>query len=168
MQSLVDVKRHPDKDIHTHTAPGIVLGCDLSGIVVKLGSNATGPVNIGDHVATFVMGGHWHDRGAFAEYVKAPADLVWIVPPGTLSHEEAATTGCACVDMDSAFRVLIPFLLAFGLQLKYESVVLMTQYANRWPRPYTIRPVSGLLSHHPRSMTKNGSSSMAVPVYIPI
>ncbi|KAF8575736.1 NAD(P)-binding protein [Ramaria rubella] len=34
------------------------------------------------------------DRGSFAEYVKADSDLVWVVPEGTVSHEEAATLNC--------------------------------------------------------------------------
>ena len=71
-----------------------MLGCDWSGHVVKLGQNVTS-VKVGDHVAGFVMGGMFPDGGAFAEYVKTPAELAWVVPPGTLSHEEAATMGCA-------------------------------------------------------------------------
>ena len=35
------------------------------------------------------------DEGSFAEYVKAPANLVFVVPDGTFSHEESATLGCA-------------------------------------------------------------------------
>ena len=35
------------------------------------------------------------DEGAFAEYVKAPTDLVFVVPEGTFSYEESATLGCA-------------------------------------------------------------------------
>ena len=71
-----------------------MLGCDWSGHVVKLGQNVTS-VKVDDHVAGFVMGGMFPDGGAFAEYVKTPAELAWVVPPGTLSHEEAATMGCA-------------------------------------------------------------------------
>ncbi|KIJ39338.1 hypothetical protein M422DRAFT_257950 [Sphaerobolus stellatus SS14] len=47
-----------------------------------------------NQVAGFVQGGHFKNRGAFAEYLKTLADLVWFVPEGTLSHEEAATLGC--------------------------------------------------------------------------
>ena len=46
---------------------------------------------MGDHVSGFVQGSHWKDRGAFAEYLKTDWDLVWVVPPNTLSHEGAAT-----------------------------------------------------------------------------
>ena len=76
--------------------PGSVLGCDFSGIVAKVGKNVTSP-KVGDHVAAFVHGAAFADEGAFAEYVKTPADLVWRVPDNTLSHEEASTLGCAYV-----------------------------------------------------------------------
>ncbi|KAI0672782.1 GroES-like protein [Trametes maxima] len=74
--------------------PGTVLGCDWSGIVVKVGSNVTSP-KVGDHAAGFMMGATFVDSGAYAEYIKTPAELSWVVPPGTLTHEEAATAGCA-------------------------------------------------------------------------
>ncbi|KIJ34029.1 hypothetical protein M422DRAFT_263987 [Sphaerobolus stellatus SS14] len=74
--------------------PGTILGCDFSGIVAAVGPSVTTSVKVGDQVAGFVQGGHFKDRGAFAEYLKTPADLVWVVPKGTLSHEEAATLGC--------------------------------------------------------------------------
>lgn len=82
---------------HLRADPGTIIGCDFSGTVVQLGSKAAEQafVKVGDHVAGFVQGGTYQDRGAFAEYVKTPADLVWRVPTGTLTHEEAATMGCA-------------------------------------------------------------------------
>ena len=75
---------------------GSVSGCDWSGYVVKTGKNVTSP-RVGQHVAGFVMGSTFADSGAYAEYVRTPAELSWVVPDGTLSHEEAATMGCACV-----------------------------------------------------------------------
>ncbi|RPD66616.1 GroES-like protein [Lentinus tigrinus ALCF2SS1-7] len=74
--------------------PGSVLGCDYSGTVVKAGKNVS-TVNVGDHVAGFVHGAAFPDEGAYAEYVKIAADLVWRVPENTLSHDQAATFGCA-------------------------------------------------------------------------
>ncbi|RPD66610.1 GroES-like protein [Lentinus tigrinus ALCF2SS1-7] len=74
--------------------PGTVLGCDLSGTVVKVGADVTTP-KVGDHVAAFVHGATFPDEGAFAEYVKTPAELAWVVPPSTLTHEQAATLSCA-------------------------------------------------------------------------
>ncbi|TBU35546.1 GroES-like protein [Dichomitus squalens] len=74
--------------------PGSVIGCDWSGHVVRVGKNVSTP-KVGDHVAGFVMGSTFPDSGAYAEYVKTPAELAWVVPEGTLTHEEAATFGCA-------------------------------------------------------------------------
>jgi len=80
--------------IETATTPGTISGVDWSGTVVQVGKNA-GKFAVGDHVAGFVHGGTYKDWGAYAEYVKTDADLAWIVPKGTLSHEQAATLGCA-------------------------------------------------------------------------
>jgi len=73
---------------------GTILGCDWSGYVVATGKNVSSP-KIGDHVAGFTQGGTYTDGGAYAEFVRTPARLAWVVPDGTLSHEEAATLGCA-------------------------------------------------------------------------
>lgn len=81
-------------DIQRITIEGSICGCDWSGYVVKIGQGVS-TLGIGDHVAGFVQGGTYTDRGAFAEYVKTAAELAWKVPAGTLSHEEAATMGCA-------------------------------------------------------------------------
>ena len=43
------------------------------------------------------MGPTFADNGAYAEYVKTPAELAWAVPAGTFTHEEVATLGCAYV-----------------------------------------------------------------------
>lgn len=81
-------------DVDSAGTPGTILGCDFSGHVVKVGKNVKSP-KIGDHVAGFVHGAAFPDEGAFAEFVKTPAELVWSVPENTLSHDEAATLGCA-------------------------------------------------------------------------
>ena len=73
--------------------PGSVLGCDFSGTVHRVGKDVTS-LKIGDHVSGFVHGGLWADEGTYAEYLRAAADLVWVVPEKTLSHEEAATVSC--------------------------------------------------------------------------
>ncbi|KAI1784002.1 chaperonin 10-like protein [Ganoderma leucocontextum] len=92
----VSVAQNPTdwKHVDNNGKPGTVLGVDFSGNVVKVGKNVSSP-KVGDHVAGFVHGGCFEDEGAFAEYVKTPADLVWVVPKNTLSHDEAATLGCA-------------------------------------------------------------------------
>lgn len=83
-------------DVDDNGKPGTVLGVDFSGTVVKAGKAVASP-KVGEHVAGFVHGACFEDEGAFAEYIKTPADLVWVVPKGTLSHDEASTLGCACV-----------------------------------------------------------------------
>ncbi|THG97000.1 hypothetical protein EW026_g4939 [Hermanssonia centrifuga] len=82
------------KFIKNITNVGTICGCDWSGYVAQVGKNVSNP-SVGDHVAGFVQGGTYTDRGAYAEYVKTPAELVWKVPDQTLSHEEAATMGCS-------------------------------------------------------------------------
>ncbi|QRV87248.1 Zinc-binding dehydrogenase [Ceratobasidium sp. AG-Ba] len=84
-------------------APGNIIGCDFSGIVVKVGSDAITRVKVGDTVAGFEHGGNYKDRGAFAQYVKAQADLVWKFSPSSVSFEEAATMGCALWTSIQAF-----------------------------------------------------------------
>ncbi|KAI0665297.1 GroES-like protein [Cubamyces menziesii] len=92
----VSVAQNPTdwKHVDTIGVPGTILGCDFSGHVVQVGKNVT-TLKVGDHVAGFVHGGAFTDEGAFAEYVKTPADLVWVVPEGTINHDQAATLGCA-------------------------------------------------------------------------
>ncbi|KAF8606095.1 GroES-like protein [Ceratobasidium sp. AG-I] len=74
--------------------PGNIIGSDISGTVVKLGSDSITNVRIGDTVSTFVHGGNYTDRGAFAQYAKADSDLVWRFSTNTLSFDQAATLGC--------------------------------------------------------------------------
>ena len=81
----------PDIDLIGN--PDTIIGVDYSGIVAKVGSKVNS-FALGEHVAGFTHGGAYTDRGAYAEYVKTSADLVWKVPVGTLSHEEAATMEC--------------------------------------------------------------------------
>ena len=89
---------------HIHTSavidkvgiPNTISGTDFAGVVVQLGSAipASVSVKVGDRVAGFTQGGTYEDRGAYAEYVKAAAELVWPIPEG-VSFEEAATMGCS-------------------------------------------------------------------------
>ncbi|EIN05801.1 alcohol dehydrogenase [Punctularia strigosozonata HHB-11173 SS5] len=69
--------------------PGVIVGCEFAGEVVQVAEGVK-DVKTGDRVAGFVHGAQYKDRGAFAEYVKADAELVWHIPEGT-SYEEAAT-----------------------------------------------------------------------------
>lgn len=77
--------------------PGTILGADFSGIVVKTGKNVTNGPKIGDHVAGVAHANAYPDKGAYAEYVKADPELVWVVPENTFSLEQAAAYGVAHV-----------------------------------------------------------------------
>ncbi|RSL52048.1 hypothetical protein CEP53_008216 [Fusarium sp. AF-6] len=75
-----------------------VIGTDFAGIVVEagpeLGGSSDPRAKPGTRVAGFLQGAcSVNDRpGAFAEYITAPFDLIWAVPPG-MSLEEASTIG---------------------------------------------------------------------------
>ena len=61
--------------------PNAIIGCDLSGTVVSLGSSPTNKsIQIGDKVAGCVHGGLFVDKGSYAEYAKAESDLIFKVP----------------------------------------------------------------------------------------
>ncbi|KAI0723730.1 GroES-like protein [Cerioporus squamosus] len=75
--------------------PGSIIGGDFSGIVLKTGKNVTVGPKVGDHVAGVVHACAFPDKGAYAEYVKADPELVWVVPKDTFSHEQAAAYGIA-------------------------------------------------------------------------
>ncbi|CAE6477090.1 unnamed protein product [Rhizoctonia solani] len=107
-----------------HKASGNIIGCDLSGIVVKLGSDSISRVKIGDTVGAFVHGGNYKDRGAFAQYVKADSDLVWKFSPSTLSFEEAATMNCALWTSIQAFYHRMGLDGPFSASQKNEWVLI--------------------------------------------
>ncbi|WYZ42148.1 hypothetical protein EsH8_V_001043 [Colletotrichum jinshuiense] len=81
-----------------------IVGCDYAGEVVKVGNSATGSWKVGDRVAGVVHGGLYHDRGAFAEYLKIESDLAWKIP-SNVSNEEAATYGVSAVTAMLAVNV---------------------------------------------------------------
>lgn len=74
-----------------------ILGCDLSGEIVKLGEGVVNKdLKVGDKVACTVHGGLFQDKGGYAEYARAQSDLVWKVPE-SLDMAGAATFACAWV-----------------------------------------------------------------------
>ena len=83
-------------DVHGVTVAGTIVGCDFAGTIAQVGKNVTA-LSVGDRVAGFTQGSTWNDVGAFAEYTRASWDLVWKVPSGALTTEQAVTFGCACV-----------------------------------------------------------------------
>lgn len=90
---------------------GVIIGCDYSGTVAKIGPKAPGNWVIGDRVAGVVHGGLFPDRGSFAEYLKIPGDLAWKVP-SAVSDEEATTFGVSAVTAMLAMnaRLGVPWL----------------------------------------------------------
>jgi len=83
------------KHVDNMLKAGDSVGCDFSGIIVKLGK-AVDPANgfkIGDAVAGFIRGGYNDsDNGAFQEYVSTLPELVWH-KPASLSYEDASSMG---------------------------------------------------------------------------
>lgn len=75
------------------TKPGTCIGCDFAGEVVQVGPNLKTNIKVGDKVASTTRGGISSERGAFTEYAKTFADLVFVIPEGTWSIEEASTIG---------------------------------------------------------------------------
>ncbi|CAE6363335.1 unnamed protein product [Rhizoctonia solani] len=103
---------------------GNIIGCDFSGTVVKLGSDSINRVKVGDTVATFVHGGNYKDRGAFAQYAKADSDLVWKFSPSALSFEEAATMNCALWTSIQAFYYHMKLDEPFSASPKNEWILI--------------------------------------------
>ncbi|WOO80855.1 Protein TOXD [Vanrija pseudolonga] len=83
------------KHVATRTPPDGILGCDFSGTVVAVSGGEEkhrAHLKPGTRVAGVVHGGLFPDKGAFAEYVVTPADLVWVVPD-SFSLSDASTFG---------------------------------------------------------------------------
>ena len=60
---------------------------------MQAGHDLRVPVKVSNKVAASLRGSVDKERGGFAEYVKVYADLVWIIPEGTYTFEQAATIG---------------------------------------------------------------------------
>ena len=78
----------------TFPSPRAVIGNDFVGTVVGIHEKTTTDISIGDIVCGLVHGSNPADRsnGAFAQYVRVPADLVLRVPVG-FEIEHAASLG---------------------------------------------------------------------------
>ncbi|KAK6216840.1 TOXD protein [Colletotrichum tabaci] len=92
------------KHIDVISPKNCILGCDYAGEVVEVGPSAKTSWKVGDRVAGVVHGGLYHDRGAFAEYLRTEADLAWKIPSG-VSDEEATTYGVSAVTAVLALNV---------------------------------------------------------------
>ncbi|CAI6342564.1 unnamed protein product [Periconia digitata] len=86
------------KHIRSHCPTRSTPGCDIAGVVEKVGSGVTRDIKKGDRVFGFVHGCHVEEleRGAFQEYVLMRGDLAMKIPDGK-SFEELAGSGVAVV-----------------------------------------------------------------------
>ncbi|KAJ5124463.1 uncharacterized protein N7515_008288 [Penicillium bovifimosum] len=82
------------KHIAYLSPPGVLVGCDYSGIVEEVGKDVKKKFKKGDRVCGFVHGANavQPEDGAFAEYIVAKGDLQWKIPEH-MSFQEAATLG---------------------------------------------------------------------------
>lgn len=80
------------KHIDVISPPHSIIGNDYAGVVTQVGEEASKTWKVGDRAAGAVHGGLYRDRGAFAEYVKADADLAWKIP-AEMDDTEATTYG---------------------------------------------------------------------------
>jgi NADPH:quinone reductase-like Zn-dependent oxidoreductase len=109
---------------------GAHIGCDYTGEVVKLGSNLKVDIKVGDKVSATIAGSKYSASypcvylkgsssdlpnlrfldsvgwGAFTEYSKANSDVVWKIPEGSLSFEQAVATGSPYVSLPVLTMVL--------------------------------------------------------------
>jgi NADPH:quinone reductase-like Zn-dependent oxidoreductase len=74
--------------------PGVLVGCDYSGVVEAVGKDVKKKFAKGDRVCGFAHGGNavQPEDGTFAEYIAAKGDLQWKIPE-SMSFQEAATLG---------------------------------------------------------------------------
>lgn len=82
------------KHIEYLAPPGVLVGCDYSGIVEEVGKAVRKPFKKGDRICGFAHGSNsvQHEDGTFAEYVVVKGDVQFRVPEH-LSFQEAATLG---------------------------------------------------------------------------
>lgn len=114
------------KHIDALSPHGSIGGCDFAGEVVRVGERAATAWSVGDRVAGAVHGGLYPDRGAFAEFLKADADLVWKIP-GNVDDAEAATFGVSAVTAMQALnlRLDLPWPTPEGRTADPQKVVFV-------------------------------------------
>ncbi|KAF2132471.1 putative zinc-binding dehydrogenase family oxidoreductase [Dothidotthia symphoricarpi CBS 119687] len=76
---------------HKFPAPGTVIGCDFAGTIVQVGPDVQRTFIIGDRVFGGIHGANPAEpsSGAFAEYLVADADFIFLIPKA-MSWETAA------------------------------------------------------------------------------
>jgi NADPH:quinone reductase-like Zn-dependent oxidoreductase len=82
------------KHIAYLSPPGVLVGCDYSGVVEAVGKDVKKKFAKGDRVCGFAHGGNavQPEDGTFAEYIAVKGDLQWKIPEA-MSFQEAATLG---------------------------------------------------------------------------
>ena len=82
------------KHVEFLAPPGVLVGCDYSGIVEEVGKSVKKPFKKGDRICGFAHGSNavQHEDGSFAEYIVVKGDVQFHVPE-RLSFQEAATLG---------------------------------------------------------------------------
>ncbi|OAL44066.1 GroES-like protein [Pyrenochaeta sp. DS3sAY3a] len=104
---------------------GRTIGSDFTGTITELGSGiAQSPgLQPGDRVAGFLQGAcSVNERpGAFAEFLTAPADLVWKVPSGVSANEAA---GVSLVALTAAQGIWYRLGLAAPFAYDREAALL--------------------------------------------
>ena len=82
------------KHIAFISPPGVLAGCDYSGVVESVGKDVQKKFAKGDRVCGFAHGGNavQPEDGTFAEYIAVKGDLQWKIPEA-MSFQEAATLG---------------------------------------------------------------------------
>ncbi|KAB8227954.1 hypothetical protein ETB97_006742 [Aspergillus alliaceus] len=107
--------------------PGVLVGCDYSGIVEAVGKDVSKKFSKGDRVCGCVHGANavQPEDGAFAEYIVAKGDLQMKIPDN-LSFQEAATLGVGITTVGQALYQSLklalptepaqnsPFILIYG------------------------------------------------------
>lgn len=80
------------KHIDFISDPGAVVGCDIAGVVLEVGSGVRTAVAAGDRVAGFAHGGNLSDHatGGFGEAALIK-DGLWVRVPDGMGWEDAAT-----------------------------------------------------------------------------
>ena len=108
----VDVLLREGFAADTHPQFPIIMGVDLSGIIVSVGSSVS-ELKPGDTVYAHKQGGN----GTYAEYAVLPVQ--WVASkPKTLEHTQAAAVPCVAL---TAYQVLTEVL-----QLKAGETILIT------------------------------------------
>ncbi|KAJ5306030.1 hypothetical protein PENANT_c047G00876 [Penicillium antarcticum] len=91
------------KHIAFLSPPGVLTGCDYSGVVESVGKNVTKKFAKGDRVCGFAHGGNavQPEDGTFAEYIAVKGNLQWKIPEH-MSFQEAATLGVGIATIGQA------------------------------------------------------------------